>query len=455
MASYGWKEGRIKIARVIVLIDGEHYLPVIYEAIEKIQIEWGYELVGAVLLGGTEKLISTKEWHLELPLIDEGEPLRGVRKALRELRPELVVDLSGEPVVGYRERFQIASLVLAAGASYLGADFRFDPPRFYERCQKPSLSIIGTGKRVGKTAISAYLARLLKREGLSPIVVAMGRGGPEVPEVLEDNKSEINAQFLMNKVSRGEHAASDYVEDALMSGVVSIGARRCGDGLAGAPFTTNVLQAVELANKTPGKLVIFEGSGSAIPPVKVDRTVLTVASHQPVEYIKVFFGPYRIFLSNLVVLTQCEEPFADIGKVKSLHQAIKSLKPGLKVVWTRFRPQPLESIEGESVFFATTTSSLMREKLKVYLEERFKCEVVGMSSNLANRELLKNEMSLFEGRYQVALTELKAAAVDIVTRSALENGLRVVYVDNVPEAIGGDEDLDQAFLRVVTEVMER
>ena len=35
---------------------------------------------------------------------------------------------------------------------------------------------------------------------------------------------------------RGLHAASDYFEDAVLAGVMTIGCRRCGGGMAGAAF---------------------------------------------------------------------------------------------------------------------------------------------------------------------------------------------------------------------------
>ncbi len=51
----------------------------------------------------------------------------------------------------------------------------------------------------------------------------------------------------------GQHAASDYLEDALTTGVTTIGARRAGGGLAGAPYATNVREAAELAAALDGR----------------------------------------------------------------------------------------------------------------------------------------------------------------------------------------------------------
>ena len=59
---------------------------------------------------------------------------------------------------------------------YVGPDFRFDVP-VLEPFELPSIGIVGTGKRVGKTAVASHAARLYARDR-SVLVVAMGRGGP-------------------------------------------------------------------------------------------------------------------------------------------------------------------------------------------------------------------------------------------------------------------------------------
>ena len=79
----------------------------------------------------------------------------------------------------------------------------------------------------------------------------------------------------------GEHAASDYLEDALTTGVTTVGARRAGGGLAGGPFATNVREAAELAVERGPGLVILEGSGAAVPPVPWDAGILVVPAAAP------------------------------------------------------------------------------------------------------------------------------------------------------------------------------
>src|ERR687889_1580851 len=180
----------------------------------------GAEVVAAAFLGGTEKLKEGTDYSV--PLVTGEDPASAVQKALSEYTVDVVVDLSDEPVVGYRERMRIASLVLAAGARYLGSDFELSPPELHAVSTKPALAVVGTGKRVGKTAVAGYLARLLAREGFDPGVVSMGRGGPPRPEVIEGHRLEVGSEYLLEALGRGSHAASDYYETAALSRVTTI-----------------------------------------------------------------------------------------------------------------------------------------------------------------------------------------------------------------------------------------
>src|SRR5919199_4031867 len=112
--------------RALFLIDGEHYPPVVLDAMKNVEEALGAEGVAAAFLGGTEKLKEGADYGV--PLVKAEDPVSAVAKALETHAVEVVVDLSDEPVVGYRERMRIASLALAAGARYRGGDFDFRPP---------------------------------------------------------------------------------------------------------------------------------------------------------------------------------------------------------------------------------------------------------------------------------------------------------------------------------------
>ena len=318
------------MTRALVVIDGEHYAPVVRDALAELP----YEVAGAWLAGGEEKLRGGDEY---------GVPLyRDLGEALAACEPELVYDLSDEPVLGPRERFLVASRVLAAGIPYAGADFRFDPPPLAP-FPLPSLGIVGTGKRVGKTAVSGHAARLLARDR-EVIVVAMGRGGPPEPEVAEFPPSPAELLALSRA---GRHAASDYLEDAALAGVVTIGCRRAGGGLAGATAFSNVLAGADEALARSPDLVIFEGSGAALPPVQTSRRVLVAPAGSDVTG---YLNAYRLLTSDLLVLTMAE------GGVDTA--AIRGLRPEIPIVPVVLRPRPIEPIAGRSVaFFSTAPAS--------------------------------------------------------------------------------------------------
>jgi cyclic 2,3-diphosphoglycerate synthase len=432
--------------RALFLIDGEHYPPVVLDAMQSAQQSLEAEGVAAAFLGGTEKIREGPDYGL--PLVEDKDPVSAVRKALAEYEIDVVVDLSDEPVIGYKERMKIASLALYAGARYLGSDFELKPPDLRPVSTKPSLAVIGTGKRVGKTAISGYLARLLAAEGFDPGVVSMGRGGPRLPEVIEGHKMEVGSEYLLEALRRGAHAASDYYETAALSRVITVGCRRCGGGLAGEPFVSNVLEGAEIANGLHTRVTVFDGSGAAMPPVQVERRVLVAGANQDPEYIVGFLGTYRLLLSDLVLLTMSEDPMADSEKVRGLLAAVRKVRPDLEVIPTVFRPRPVGKVEGLRVAYVSTAPPAILDTLSRHLEKHYGCEVVAASGNLSNRKRLGADLEAMSG-VEAYLTEIKAAAVDIVTRRGSAEGKPVFYCDNDP--VG--EGLDRALLGLAREAV--
>jgi cyclic 2,3-diphosphoglycerate synthetase len=427
--------------RTLALVDGEHYPPVTRAALE-VAAGRGHEIVAALLVGGTEKLaIGDDPPDLGVPvLVVADEPMDALRNAIAELSPEVILDLSDEPVLGYRERMEMLAVALAAGVPYVGADFRFDPPDEGPTLSVPTLAVIGTGKRTGKTAIAGAVARLAARRGLEPVIVAMSRGGP--PEPTLAMAGSVDLDHLVRLVAEGSHAASDYLEDAITTGVTTVGARRAGGGLAGAPYTSNVREAADLAASLGPGLVILEGSGAAIPPIPWDAGILVVPATVPLEYMSGYLGPYRLLRSDLVVATMAGDPSGSENLSELRFPVRRYLDDGAFIV-TDFVPVPLEDIRGKEVFFTTTAPPAVVERLIRRLEADQGCRVVGWSARLADRVGLVEDLDAVQG-YDVLLTELKAAAVDTAIARALDRGAEVVFVDNRAEAVEGSLDLDTA-----------
>ena len=272
--------------RALAIVDGEHYAPVVRDALAELP----YEFVAAVLVGGQEKLRGGEDY---------GVPLSpDVESAIAGHAPEIVVDLSDEPVLGPVERFSLASRVLASGLPYVGADFRLDPPA-RASFALPSIAVVGTGKRVGKTAVTGHLARLLAADR-RVVVVAMGRGGPAEPEVVAVPPT---VESLVELSRAGRHAASDHLETAALVGVTTVGCRRCGGGLAGGVASSNVAEGARVALRLEPELVVFDGSGAALPPIAADRTVVVVGGHQDPAVAAGYLNAYRLLLADLVVVT--------------------------------------------------------------------------------------------------------------------------------------------------------
>ncbi|MCA1705308.1 MAG: cyclic 2,3-diphosphoglycerate synthetase, partial [Actinobacteria bacterium] len=387
-----------------MIVDGEHYPPVIEGALNEL-VSRSHEIAGLVLAGGKEKLPSGGLDSIgDYPLTADPDPRVALEHALKHLHPDAVLDLSDEPVLDNRRRFELAAIALASGVSYEGSDFRFTAPPRPRLATKPSIAVVATGKRTGKTAVSSFIARSLVTAGHHPVIVAMGRGGPAEPEVLRGDEIELDPKVLLDMADQGKHAASDFVEDALLAHVPTVGCRRCGGGLAGGVDFSNVSQGVEMANDLPGDILIFEGSGAAFPPVHADATVLVVPAHVDPEYVSGYMGPYRLLLADFGVVTMCENPFGSPSQVSTLSSLIRNafrIQRGeppeeIEVVRTVFRPEPTKPVAGRDVFLATTAPEAVGDSLRTHLEEEHKCRVVGISHALSDRARLEKDLTDFK-----------------------------------------------------------
>ena len=348
--------------RALAIVDGEHYPDVVRAALAELP----YEFVAVRLVGGADKL--------------RGAPDYGVPIVAHVPDVDVVIDLTDE------RRPDVIAECLAAGISVVGADFRFDPPPLHP-FELPSIAVIGTGKRVGKTAVATHVARVLARDR-RVVCVAMGRGGPAEPDLV---LTPPTLDDLVARSRAGQHAASDFLELAVLTGVPTVGCRRAGGGIAGAPFVSNVVEGARLAASLEPDVVVFDGSGAAIPPIATTARILVGRE------------PFRERISDLV-----------LDRVE-------------------LRLQPTGPLEGRvSVFTAGPAET-----------GHLDADVVHISHNLARRDLLREELAGFDA--DTFLVELKAAAIDVVVEHALARGARVVLAGNDVVADG----LDEAILALV------
>ena len=378
---------------VIALIDGEHHPAAVRDALD------GLDLAGVIFCGGEEKLAAGSWPELSL----DGDPEAELRRLASEA--EAVVDLADEPVQPTSAKLELAALALHLGLRYEAPGLRLEPPAYAPVCfAGPKLAVIGTGKRTGKTAVAGHWAGLLRRVGAEPVIVCMGRGGPAEPTMAA---ADTALDDLLALAEGGAHAASDYLEGAVLAGVRTVGCRRVGGGPAGAPFESNVAAGAALAATLPevGTL-IFEGSGSCIPPVEVDRTVCVIGPG-PAEPLR----RYALLRSQLLL-------------------AHKDADAPPEALRFELRAEPAEPVpDGARVALFTTGAPAVEG-----------VEPVLASTNLARRTALEQDLERAEVEgCDLYLTELKAAAIDTVARRAAERRARVVFVRNRP--VGVDDAL--------------
>ena len=106
------------------------------------------------------------------------------------------------------------------------------------------------------------------------------------------------------------------------------------------------------------------------------------------------------------------------------------------------------------MFFATTAPEAAAANQVRHLRSVHGCDVVGWSAKLADRRGFAEELDAAQG-YDVLLTELKAAAVDVGVEQAIARGAEVVFVDNRATVVEGSTDLRTAIAEALELAMER
>ena len=226
--------------------------------------ELPYDFVAAHLVGGTEKLRGDADYGVALATDST--------RALDEHRPELVVDLSDEPVLGPRRALPAREPRARGRAARTSAPTSASTRPQLEPFPLPSIGIVGTGKRVGKTAITAHAAHLLARER-KVVVVAMGRGGPPEPEVAEvrptsSRCSSSRAPAATPRPTTSRRRRSGRADGRLPA--LRRRARRRGRS------SRTCHAGARMAPSSAPDLVLFDGSGAAMPPVETARRILVV-----------------------------------------------------------------------------------------------------------------------------------------------------------------------------------
>ena len=315
--------------------------------------------------------------------------------------------------------------------------------------------MVGTAKRIGKTAVSGHAARLLSADRAGGRRRDGARRARPIRRSSTASAARVGVADLLARSRAGAHAASDYLEDAALAGVVTVGARRCGSGLAGTPFLSNVVEAVAAARALEPDLVVLEGSGAALPPVAADRTVLVTSAARPADNLVTGMGPYRILVSDMLVVTMCEPPLASPQDVDDRARGGRVAAAGpagrRRRSFGRTRPSRWPGSGSRS---SRRRPAVVHPALRASLEADHGADVVAVSGSLSDRAALRADLDRPDvAAAETYLTEIKAAAIDVVAEAAEARGARLVFCDNRPRATDGSPDLDAALRALADEVV--
>jgi cyclic 2,3-diphosphoglycerate synthetase len=186
--------------------------------------------------------------------------------------------------------------------------------------------------------------------------------------------------------------------------VVTIGCRRAGGGLAGAVTYSNVHEGARLAVERSPDIVVFDGSGAAIPPIAADKRVLVVG---PGQDATAYLNAYRVLISDAVIV---------LGEADA--DAIRALKD-ITVISVELSLRPLAPLHGRRAAVFTTGPAPT---------DHLDAEIVAVSRNLADRARLRADLARIDA--EVYVVELKAAAIDVVAEFASQRGVETVLAVN-------------------------
>jgi cyclic 2,3-diphosphoglycerate synthetase len=206
--------------------------------------------------------------------------------------------------------------------------------------------------------------------------------------------------------------------------------------------SSNVHDGARVAVELHPDLVVFDGSGAALPPIATDRTVVVVGAHQNPSVAAGYLNAYRLLLADLVVVTMAEPGTA----WEAMVDALRAVVPETEIVATTLRPRPVADVRGRRVAYFCTAPVSAHAVLAHHLAEEHGAEVVHVSGNLSNREALRAELESIGA--EVFVVELKAAAIDIVAEAALARGAEVILAGNEVRPGPGQPDLDEMVLEM-------
>ena len=271
--------------------------------------------------------------------------------AIEHFRPDGVLDLTDEPVLSPADRFRLASVALERGVTFRGADFELRPPSFADVLTKPSIRVFATGKRTGKTAVASALARHAVERGREPVIVAVGRGGPE-PAARDRGRDDARHEDAardgrrrparVERLRRGRADVRCRRRSAVCASAAGSRARRSRRTSSAA---ARMARGTRRGSRHPRGLRCVDPGGRRDPPAS--SCVPRIARRRRRRRT----STRTAYCWPIWPLLRWPN---DGSAAATTTAAIHGSAPGLDVIHVVFRPEPLADVNGRKAFFCTT-----------------------------------------------------------------------------------------------------
>jgi len=246
------------------------------------------------------------------PLYPDGIPIYSESR-LAGLIGELNIDevIFSYSDISYTELMGKASLVNAAGAAFTLPD----PRRTMLASTKPVISVCAVRTGCGKSAITRYIAGVLREAGLRAVAV---RHPMPYGELNRDRAVQRFATLEDMTTQRCTIEEMEEYEPLVKAGVVVF---------AGIDYEAILREAEKEAD-----IIIWDGGNNDTPFYRPDLSITVADPLRPGDERAYYPGETNVRLAHCVIINKARA--ADDNSIKAVEESVRALNPGAALIRT-------------------------------------------------------------------------------------------------------------------------
>jgi predicted GTPase len=203
-----------------------------------------------------------------------------------------------------------ASLVLS-----LGADFTIlGPEKTMLTSKRPVISVCAVRTGCGKSMLTRYIAAILKRMGLTPVVI---RHPMPYADLVRGQCQRFERMGDLDLYDTTIEEREEF-EPLINAGVVTF---------AGVDYGEIVRQA-----ETEGDILIWDGGNNDLPFIRPGLELVVLDPHRPGHERSYYPGEANLMRADIAVINKVDT--AERDKIEEVEGNIRRINPGAKIVHT-------------------------------------------------------------------------------------------------------------------------